>query len=201
MSAVAQLVLVRPMTHIHCRLFVTTRLVVVAVAGQCLLGDVHAALQRKGDNAVLTDRPRCRFAWPEWDYTNITNPLLLTKNTLDKSMIGIMRIRAGDTLPRGKTKVSAMMTTQQIRALRENVLARGQRVESLSTEDVRVSGASGVRISFTEPRSTARKRAVEYGLVKNGYFFYLLFSAVDGADYARELRDFQKVVSTFKVLE
>jgi hypothetical protein len=78
----------------------------IAVAGEYLLGDVRAALQRERDSAVLTDRPRCRFAWPEWDYTNITNPLLLTKNTLDKSMIGIMRIRAGDTLPRGKTKLA-----------------------------------------------------------------------------------------------
>jgi len=137
------------MLRVHRHLSFSTRLVMFAVAGQCLLGDLHGALQREGDSAVLTDRSRCRFAWPDWDYTNITNPLLLTKNTLDKSMIGIMRIRAGDTLPRGKTKVTATMSTQQISALlRENVLGRGQRVESLSAEDAKVSGASAVRISF-----------------------------------------------------
>ena len=115
-----------PMTRIHRRLSFTTRLVIFAIAGQCLLGDLQAALQREGDNVVLTDKPRCRFAWPEWDYTNISNPLLLTKNTLDRSIIGIMRIRAGDTLPRGKTKITATMSTQQISALlRENVLGRG----------------------------------------------------------------------------
>ena len=72
-----------PMTRIHRRLSFTTRLVIFAIAGQCLFGDLQAALQREGDNVVLTDKPRCRFAWPEWDYTNISNPLLLTKNTLD----------------------------------------------------------------------------------------------------------------------
>lgn len=84
-----------------------------------------AASQRNGDvfvpiprtrlaNAFPRSGPRCRFAWPGWDYTNITNPLLLTKNTLDRSMIGIMRIRAGDTLPRGKTKVSATMGSPRL---------------------------------------------------------------------------------------
>ena len=173
-----------------------------AVAGQCLLGDLHAALQRQGESALLTDRPRCRFAWPDWDYTNITNPLLLTKNTLDRSMIGIMRVRAGDTLPRGKTKITATVGTEQIAALlRENVQGRGERVESLTTDNTTVSGIPAVRIRYTEPGSPARKRAVEYGFVKDGYFFYVLFRAVDGPDYARELNDFQKVISTFKVLD
>jgi hypothetical protein len=173
----------------------------LAIAGRCLLGDVHAALQRDGDIVFLTDRPRCRFAWPGWDYTNITNPLLLTKNTLDRSMIGIMRVRAGDTLPRGKTKVTATMGTEQITALlRENVQGRGQRVESLTADDTTVSGMPAVRLRYTHPGSLGRKHAVEYGFVKDGYFFYLIFLAVDGPDYARQLKDFRRVVSTFKVL-
>ncbi len=131
-----------PMTRIHRRLSFTTRLVIFAIACQCLLGDLQAALQREGDNVVLTDKPRCRFAWPEWDYTNISNPLLLTKNTLDRSMIGIMHIRAGDTLPRGKTKITATMSTQQISALlRENVLGRGQRIDLLTADNTTISGA------------------------------------------------------------
>ncbi len=176
----------------------SVRFLFFALAGQCLLGQVHAALQREGDSAVLTDRPRCRFAWPDWDYTNITNPLLLTKNTLDRSMIGIMRVRAGDTLPQGKTRISATMTPQQIAALlRENVEGRGQRVEALTAGDTTVAGVPAVRLRYAQ----AGKHAVEYGFVKNGYFFHLLFQAVDGSDYARELKDFQKVVSTFTLLE
>jgi hypothetical protein len=182
----------------HYHLAFSTRLVLFALAGDCLLGELHAALQREGDSAVLTDRPRCRFAWPDWDYTNVTNPLLLTKNTLDKSMIGIMRIRAGDTLPQGKTKVGATMTTQQIGVLlRENVQGRGQRIESLAADDTTTAGVPAVRLRYTQ----AGKRAVEYGFMKSGYFVYLIFQAVDGSDYPRELKDFQKVVSTFKVLE
>ena len=191
-----------PMTRIHRRLSFTTRLVIFAIAGQCLFGDLQAALQREGDNVVLTDKPRCRFAWPEWDYTNMSNPLLLTKNTLDRSIIGIMRIRAGDTLPRGKTKITATMSTQQISALlRENVLGRGQRIDSLTADNTTISGAPAVRLRFTEPASPARRRAVEYGFVKGGYFFYLLFSAVDDPDYVNVLKDFQRIVSTFKVLD
>src|SRR5437868_2352154 len=133
----------------HRHLAFSTRLLFFALAGQCLFGELQAALQREGDSAVLTDRPRCRFAWPGWDYTNVTDPILLTKNTLDKSMIGIMRIRAGDTLPQGKTKVSATMTTQQIGALlRENVQGRGQRVESLAADDTSAAGVPAVRLRF-----------------------------------------------------
>jgi hypothetical protein len=190
------------MPRIDRRSFSATRLLVFAIAGQCLLGEVHAALQREGDSAVLTDRPRCRFTWPDWDYTNITNPLLLTKNTLDRSMIGIMRIRAGATLPQGKTKVSASMGTQQIAALlRENVQGRGEHVESLASSDATVSGVPAVRITYTRPSSPARKRAVEYGFVKGGYFFYLLFQGVEGPEYAHQMKDFRKIVSTFKVLD
>jgi hypothetical protein len=82
--------------------------------------------------------------------------------------------------------------------LRENVQARGERLESLTTQNTTVSGTPAVRLSYVQP---ARKRAVEYGFVKNGYFFYLLFQTIDGPDYARELKDFQRVVSTFKVLD
>jgi hypothetical protein len=81
--------------------------------------------------------------------------------------------------------------------LRENVQGRGQRVESLAAEDTTIAGVPAVRLRYAQPG----KRAVEYGFVKSGYFFYLLFEAVDGSDYPSELKDFQKVVSTFEVRE
>jgi len=94
------------------------------------------------------------------------------------------------------------MSTQQISALlRENVLGRGQRIDSLTADNTTISGAPAVRLRFTEPASPARRRAVEYGFVKGGYFFYLLFSAVDDPDYVNVLKDFQRIVSTFKVLD
>ena len=190
------------MPRVYRHLSIALRVIIFAFAGKCLLGESHAALQREGDSAVLTDRPRCRFAWSDWDYTNVTNPLLLTKNTLDRSMIGIMRIRAGDTLPQGKTKVSANMTAQQITALlRENLQGRGQRVESLTVAAATVGGTPAVRLTYTQPALPVRKRAVEFGFMKNGYFFHLLCVIADGPDYSRELKDFQKVVSTFRVLE
>jgi hypothetical protein len=145
-----------------------TRLLFFALAGQGLLGEVHAALQREGDSAILTDRPRCRFAWPNWDNTNITNPLLLTKNTLDKSLIGIMRVRAGDTLPKGKTGVSATMSTQQIAALlRENVQGRGQRgrVAGSRRYDYRRSSGSAIEIR------TARQARGQVGVRKEWLLF------------------------------
>lgn len=43
-----------------------------------------------------------------------------------------------------------------------------------------------MRLSYTRPESPARKRAAEYGFVKDGYFFYLIFEAVDGVRYVSQ---------------
>jgi hypothetical protein len=175
---------------------VTSLLAALTVSGQ-----LHAGLQREGSDAVLTDRPRCRFAWPDWDYTNITNPLLLTKNSLDRSMIGIMRIRAGDTLPRGKRKVAMKMTTQQITSLlRENLQGRGSDIGSISFSRATIAGTDAVRVSYAQ-RGKPAKRGVEYGFLRDGHFFHLLFVANEGPDYASEQKDFERVASTFRVVE
>ena len=153
------------MARTHRLLVFTVRLVILAIAGRCLLGDLQA-FQREGDSAVLTDRPRCRFAWPpDWDYTTIPGALILTKNTLDKSMIGIMRVHAGDTLTLGKTKVAASMSTRQIAALlRESVQRRKERVESLTFVDTTVAGVPAVGMQYIQLAPRVRKRAVEYRL-------------------------------------
>jgi hypothetical protein len=126
------------------------RLIIFAIAGGCLLGDLYA-FQRVGDNAVLTDRPRCRFAWPsDWDYTTIPGAL------------GIMRVPAGGTLTLGKTRVAASMSTQQIAALlRESVQGRIEPVGSLTFDDTTVAGVPAIRMRYTQLGRPARKRAVE----------------------------------------
>jgi len=191
---VADLVLVRLMSG--------TRLAVVSVfAATILAGHIQAGLERKGADAILTDPPRCEFAWPGWDYTNITNPLLLTKNTLDKSMIGIMRIPVGGTLPRGKTRISADMTAQQISALlRENLQARPEKIESITFGRSTVAGMRAVRLGYTQLGSPTR-RGEEYGFVRGTHFFHLLFVAAEGPAFASEQKDFERVVSSFRVLQ
>ena len=117
-------------------------------------------------------------------------------------MIGIMRVHAGDTLTLGKTKVAASMSTRQIAALlRESVQRRKERVESLTFVDTTVAGLPAVGMQYIQLAPRVRKRAVEYGFVEGGYFFHLFFQAVDGPDRAQQSKDFQKVVSTFKILE
>src|SRR5438034_2064742 len=178
-----------------------TRVVVVSLAATILAGHLHAGLARKGADAILTDPPRCEFAWPGWDYTNITNPLLLTKNTLDQSMIGIMRIPVGGTLPRGKTRISARMSAEQISALlREDLQARPEKIESVTSSRSTVAGVHAVRLRYTQLGSPTR-RGEEYGFVRGGHFFYLLFVAVEGPAFASAQKDFERVVSSFRVLQ
>jgi hypothetical protein len=179
-----------------------TRLSVASVlAATILAGHLHAGLERKGADAILTDPPRCEFAWPGWDFTNITNPLLLTKNTLDRSMIGIMRIPVGSTLPRGKTRISAGMTAQQISALlRENLQARPEKIESVTSGHSTIAGVQAVRLRYTQVGSPTR-RGEEYGFVRGAHFFHLLFVAAEGPAFASEQKDFERVVSSFRVLQ
>jgi hypothetical protein len=158
----------------------TRRAVVSVLAATILAGHLQAGLERKGADAILTDPPRCEFAWLGWDYTNITNPLLLTKNTLDRSMIGIMRIPVGGTLPRGKTRISADMTAQQISALlRENLQARPEKIESVTFGHSTIAGVQAVRLRYTQLGSPTR-RGEEYGFVRGAHFFHLLFVAAEG---------------------
>jgi hypothetical protein len=178
------------------------RLVVaVVLAATILAGTIRGGLVRKGIDVVITDSPQCEFAWLDWDYTNITNPLMLTKNTLDKSMIGIMRIPVGDTLPRGKTRISAKMTSQQIGALlRENLQARPEKIGSITSAPSTVAGSRAVRIRYVQAGNPTR-RGEEYGFIRSGHFFHLLFLAVEGPALASEQKDFDRVVSTFRVLQ
>ena len=173
----------------------------VALLSLAISGQVRAELRREGSDAVLSDKPRCRFAWPDWDYTNITNPLILTKSTLDQSMIGIMRIPAGRTLPQGKTKVAAGMTGKQITSLlRENLQGRGHKVEGMAFVPAKIAGTEAVQVRYAQ-RGTPTKRGVEYGFVRDGFFFYLLFVAVEGPHFANQQKDFERVASTFRVLQ
>jgi hypothetical protein len=166
-----------------------------------LVGDARAGLERKGADVVLTDAPRCEFAWPAWDYASTSNPVLLTKNTLDRSMIGIMRIPVGRTLPRGKTHIAVGMTTQQITALlRENLQGRGQKVESITSGRAAICGSEAARLNYTQPGFPTR-RYEEYGFIRGGYFFHFLFAAAEGPEYAGQQKDFEHVVSTFRVLQ
>jgi hypothetical protein len=178
------------------------RLAIASIlAASILAGYVEAGLERKGADAILTDPPRCEFAWTGWDYTNITNPLLLTKDTLDKSMIGIMRIPVGGTLPRGKIRISAGMTVPQISALlRENLQARPEKIVSVTSGSSTVAGTHAVRLRYTQSGSPTR-RGEEYGFIRAGYFFHLIFIAAEGPAFASEQKDFERVASSFRVLQ
>lgn len=154
--------------------------------------------------AVLTDAPRCRFKWIYWTYAKTTNPILFTRDTLDRSMIGIMRVPAGATLPNGKTRVRPGMNSQDMVAvLKENLQNRPDSsidYESIVTTMTQVAGHPAVLLAY---RTTADPphQGLECAFQSGGWVYYFLFSTIDDFRYAEDSHAFESVLATFKVLQ
>jgi hypothetical protein len=154
--------------------------------------------------AILTDAPRCRFKWIYWSFTNTKNPILFTRDTLDRSIIGIMRVPVGATLPNGKTQVRSGMNFQDLVALlKENLQNRPDSsidYESIVTTTTKVAGHQAVLLAY-RTTATPPHQGLECAFQKGGWLYYFLFSTIDDFRYAKDSHDFESVLATFKVLQ
>jgi hypothetical protein len=153
--------------------------------------------------ATLSDAPRCRFKWIYWSYTNTKNPLLLTRDTLDNSLIGIMRIRLGATLPTGKTPVRSNMTFPDMDALlKENLRNRPNSsidYDSITSTKTKVNGHDAILMAYRTTTNPAHQ-GLECAFQSGGWLFYFAFSTVDDFRYEEDSRNFETVLATFRVL-
>jgi hypothetical protein len=167
-------------------------------------GITSRPFQIENGYAVLTDVPRCRFKWIYWSYTNTKNPLLLTRDILDNSMIGIMRIPTGATLPSGKTRVRSNMTFTDIEVLlKENLQNRPNSsidYDSIVTTMTKVAGRQGVLLAY-RTTATPPHQGLECAFQSGGWLYYFLFSTIDDFRYAADSHNFESILATFKVLQ
>lgn len=154
--------------------------------------------------AVLTDAPRCRFKWIYWTYAKTANPILFTRDTLDRSMIGIMRVPVGATLPNGKTRVRPSMNSQDMVALlKENLQNRPDSsidYDSIVTTMTNVAGHQAVLLAY-RTTATPPHQGLECAFQSGGWLYYFLFSTIDDFRYTEDSHDFESVMATFKVLQ
>ena len=159
--------------------------------------------QLENGYAVLTDAPRCRFKWIGWSFADSKNPLLLTRDTLDSSMIGLMRIPVGATLPSGKARVRADMNFQDmVSLLKEDLRNRPNSsvdYDSITATTTTVAGHQGVLLAYRTTAAPAHQ-GLECAFQSGGWLYYFLFSTVDDFRYAEDSRDFESVLGTFHVL-
>jgi hypothetical protein len=93
------------------------------------------------------------------------------------------------------------MTTQQITSLlRENLQGRVEKTESIVFDRATIAETEAVRVRYVE-RTAPTKQGTEYGFIRDGFFFHILFIAVAGREYVSEQKDFERLASTFRVLE
>lgn len=154
--------------------------------------------------ATLSGAPRCRFKWIYWSFANSINPLLLTRDTLDNSMIGIMRIPTGKTLPTGKTPVRSNMTLTDMEALlKENLQNRPHSsidYGSITATKTKVAGHDAILLAYRTTAEPAHQ-GLECAFQSGGWLFYFAFSTVDDFRYAEDSRNFETVLGTFRVLD
>ena len=159
--------------------------------------------QLENGYAILTDAPRCRFKWIGWSFADSKNPLLLTRDNLDSSMIGIMRIPVGVNLPSGKAPVRSDMNFQDlVSLLKEDLQNRPNSsvdYDSITTTKTAVAGHQAVFLAYRTTAAPAHQ-GLECAFQSGGWLYYFLFSTVDDFRYAEDSRDFETVLATFKVL-
>ena len=153
--------------------------------------------------ATLSDAPRCSFKWIYWSFANTKNPLLLTKDNLNNSMIGIMRIPTGKTLPSGKTPVRSNMTFRDLEALlKENLRNRPDSsidYDSITSTKTKVAGDDAILMDY-RTTTTPAHQGLECAFQSGGWLFYFAFSTVDDFRYEEDSRNFETVLATFRVL-
>lgn len=153
---------------------------------------------------TLTQSPRCRFKWVGWNYVNTRNPLLFTRDSLNQSLIGIMRVPAGATLPNGKTPIRPGMNFQDLTALlKENVQNRPDSnvdFDSITTTKTRVAGHDAVFLAY-RTTATPAHQGLECAFESNGWLFYFTFSTIDDFRYSEDAHDFELILGTFTLLQ
>jgi hypothetical protein len=148
---------------------------------------------------VVNDAPAYRFRNVGWDYGNITNPVLLTKNRMNHSMMGILRVRDGETLGRGTRAFNPGMSADQIRALvMENLTNRGK-AENIQTGATTVAGRDAVTVNYRDLSGSQPRHGVEYAFVDDRTLFHLMFLADEGPLLEQLMNDYRQVVESFTV--
>lgn len=173
----------------------------------CLTGCVTSprsiteSLQFNGRFLIVSDPPAYEIRNYDWDFTNTSNPVILTKNYLNESLIGILRVAPSQTLPFGKTPVRVNMTEEEIGALMlENLHARG--INQITQDnDVVIGGMKAVHFEYQYEESGKPYRGVGYGFQKEGSLFDIVFLAQTIQDYPSLRRDFDKIIASFKLIE
>lgn len=168
--------------------------VVAAVIGLLAAISAHAAEPTVTNGvARLEDAPAIQFETSDWDYTNTTNPFLLTPDTLTNAMLGISRLKPGEPLLSDGPAIPADLSPKTISATLAKRL-RGKSGLAIKTE--RIGEREVVAATYT----VGGRKGMEYAFEMKGYLVHVLLLAKRGPYFEAGARAARKVVATLKPL-
>lgn len=126
--------------------------------------------------ATLTDTPAIQFRTSGWAYTNTTNPMLLTPNSLTNAMVGVSRFKPNEALPNNGPMVPNQLNPHSIAQLLQKKLA--------DTENLAISTTTfNNRTIVTATYMLGGRNGVEYAFAMDGYLVHVILLATPGYYY------------------
>ncbi len=141
--------------------------------------------------ATLTDSPAIQFDTSGWSYTNTTNPFLLTPDYLTNAMLGVSRLKPGETLLNNGPTIPSKLYTETIAELLKQKLA-GKENLSLSLRPI--NGKSVVVATY----ESDSKKGIEYAFPLAGQLIHVLLLASPGAYYQQGKVVSEKLVGSIR---
>lgn len=141
--------------------------------------------------ATLTDSPAIQFNTSGWSYTNTTNPFLLTPDYLTNAMLGVSRLKPGETLLNNGPVIPSDLNTESISQLLQQKLS-GK--ENLSVS-VRSINEKSVIVATYE---SDNKNGIEYAFPLNGQLIHVLLLASPGTYYQQGKVVSEKLVGSIR---
>ncbi|HEV8662801.1 MAG TPA: PsbP-related protein [Candidatus Methylomirabilis sp.] len=138
-----------------------------------------------------------------WMRLNTEEDLLITRDGLLLQYILIERVRVDEPLKNTKKTFARGMLPQAVAEVILDNIASSQSVLDLQVKEnrpVQVGGHRGFRLVYTHKNKDGlRFRSVLHGLLAGNAFYGIRYTAAERHYFAKDLRTFEQVLTSFKL--
>jgi len=152
-----------------------------------------STIEVSSNNIVsLNDAPAIKFSTSGWAHTNTTNPFLLTPDYLTNAMLGVSRMKSGESFPNQGPVIPIKLNPDVLESLlREKLSSKSELKVSKETINNRVVAIANY--------ADGVKNGIEYLLILDGSLVHVLLIAERGQYFSDGRNVARKVVETINV--
>lgn len=142
--------------------------------------------------AYLSDGPiPIEFSTSGWSYTNTTNPFLLTPDYLTNAMVGVSRLKPGESIPNGPVISGDLSVSSLMTLLKE-------KASKYDNASILQKSTNGKAVAISKYKNDSR-HVIEYAFELNGVLIHILLSAKDMNYFQKGQVVAYNIINTIKV--